>query len=35
MHVSFHDTKEEAAEAARMKRLELHTHNDLDRREAA
>lgn len=30
-HVGYFDTVEEAAEAARLKRIELFTHNDLDR----
>lgn len=30
-HVGYFDTVEEAGEAARLKRLELYTHNNLDR----
>lgn len=30
-HVGFYESIEDAAEAAKAKRLELHTHNDLDR----
>lgn len=32
LHLGYFDTKEEAGEAARLKRLELFTHNDTDRR---
>ena len=35
IHVGSFATAEEAGEAARLKRLELYTHNDLDRRAAA
>jgi hypothetical protein len=31
IYVGMFDTADEAAEAVRAKRLELHTHNDLDR----
>lgn len=31
IHVGYYDTPEEAGEAARLKRLELFTHNNLDR----
>lgn len=35
IHASYHKTPELAAEAARLKRLELHTYNELDYQEAA
>ena len=31
IHVGYFDTREEALEAARLKRLEIYTHNELDR----
>lgn len=32
IYVGVFDTREEAAEAIRLKRIEIHTHNDADRR---
>ncbi|MCG7596360.1 hypothetical protein MHN84_20400 [Mycobacterium sp. PSTR-4-N] len=34
-HVGYFATAEEAGEAARLKRLELFTHNEIDKRETA
>jgi hypothetical protein len=31
IYLGLFDTREQAAEAARVRRLELHTHNDMDR----